>query len=145
MKKYIVLLLCLLFVSHAIVAKETGKKPAAPLLEAQECRHLTEYHPGKDGNAEYQPGVDVRGKPVVEADVNPSVIQPPEKYSFALRVDVAKYIGLTAPTGVMGETRMGTITVENGQVTFNGKPLEGDAETALRALCARQRPEKTPK
>jgi hypothetical protein len=134
MKKYIVVLFCLLFVPQVSFAKE--KKAEEPSLSAQECQYLVEYKPSVDGNADYQPGVDVHGKPVVEADISTSVIQPPEKYSFDLTVDVAKYIGLTKPTGVMGETKMGTITVEKGKVLFDGKPLESDAEAALRALCA---------
>jgi len=39
------------------------------------------------------------------------------------------------PTGLVGESKMGTITVEKGKVKFNGNPLEGDAEAALKALC----------
>jgi hypothetical protein len=136
MKKYIIVLLCLLFVSHTVIAKETAKKSDETLLTAQECQYLTEYQPHKDGSADYQPGVDVHGKPVVEADLTPSVIQPPAVYSFDLTVDVAKYMGLNTPTGLLGETKMGVITVDNGQVSFNGKPLEGDAVSALKALCA---------
>jgi hypothetical protein len=131
MKKLMTVLFVLLLVPCVMAAKEARQKP---VISAEECRYLTAYQPAP--GVEYQPGVDVRGKPVVEADITPSVIQPPEKYSFALTVDVAKYIGLTEPTGVLGEAKMGTITVEGGKVRFNGKPLEGDAEAALVALCA---------
>lgn len=173
MKNIIILLLALLFVSHAAVAKtahkkqeveqnsmfrskdEIGKgtmfrtaedarpekkekkeKSETPLVSKKECDALVAYQPKVDGNVEYKPGVDAHGKPVMEADITPSVIQPPEKISFDLNIDLAKYIGMTVPAGTMGEAKMGTITIEKGQVQFNGKPLEGDAEAALRALCS---------
>ncbi|MCE9507372.1 MAG: hypothetical protein K8R48_03510 [Alphaproteobacteria bacterium] len=131
MKKLMTVLFVLLLAQNALAAEETHEKP---LVTAEDCRFLTAYQPSP--GTEYQPGVDVRGKPVVEADLTPSVIQPPEKYSFDLTVDVMKYIGLTEPTGVLGETKMGTVTVEKGKIMFNGKPLGGDAEAALVALCA---------
>jgi len=140
MKKPVVVLLCLLFCSHPAAAQEKRNESREPLLAEKECRYLTAYQPSPDNNADYKPGVDVRGKPVVGADITPPVIQPPEKYSFNLTVDMAKYIGLTAPTGVEGKTRIGTITVEKGQLRFNGNPLEGDAAAALRALCLAQKP-----
>lgn len=131
MKKLIVVAACLLLVPVFMAAKEARQKP---VISAKDCSYLTAHQPSPD--VEYQPGVDVQGKPVVEADLAPSVIQPPEKYSFRLVVDVAEYIGLTAPAGVEGKTEIGTITVEDGKIKFNGKPLEGDAEAALIALCA---------
>jgi hypothetical protein len=139
MRKFIIVFL-VLAASPALAAKEKEKPALA--VSKQDCEFLAVAHqPSPD--TEYKPDVDVHGKPVMEADISPSVIKPPEKYSFDITVDTAKYMGLTVPAGVMGEAKMGTITVEKGQVKFNGNPLEGDAEAALKALCAEK--DKKPK
>lgn len=118
--------------------KEKSKtvKHYAPVLSDAECQYLTAYQPGVDGDAEYKPGVDAAGNPVAAADMSPSVIQPPEKIEFNLTVDMAKYAGITAPTGLEGQANVGKVSVENGQIKFNGKPLESEQEAKLKAFCA---------
>lgn len=129
MKKFIVALACVCFLTAA-------KKEPELVVSAQDCLSLAVPAPAVA--AEYQPGVDVHGKPVMEADLTPSSVKPPDKYSFDLTVDIARHIGLTVPAGMAGEAKIGAITIENGQVKFNGSPMEGDAEAALKALCTRQ-------
>ncbi|MBI3440425.1 MAG: hypothetical protein HY052_01240 [Proteobacteria bacterium] len=124
---------------------EKSSNNTATLISAEDCQYLTAYQPKVDGDAGYKPGVDAHGKPVMEADITPAVIQPPEKTRFDLTVDLAKYMGIAVPAGFEGKANMGTITVERGQVKFNGKPLEGDAEAALKALCAPHNIVKAPK
>ena len=146
MKKFLyvfVCLLCVLSVSMAM-AKENSKKKApkaesgAELIVAEkECQALMAYQPSAD--TEYQPGVNVHGKPVMEADVTPSVIKPPDTTTFDLAVDVAKYNALPVQAGVISEAKVGTITVEKGQVKFNGTPLEGEEVATLKAICASQK------
>lgn len=98
-------------------------------LPAEACRMLVAPRPAPD--VEYRPGVDVRGKPVVEADLEQSSVKMPESFSFDITVDVAHKSGLEMKGSV------GTVTVEkDGRVTFNGEPLESPQEEALRALCA---------
>lgn len=133
MKKFLMTVSCLLSVFPALAAEEL-------VVPEQECEYLTTYQPSAD--TAYQPGLDVHGKPVMEADITPSVIRPPEKYSFDISVDIAENIGLTVPAGIEGKTKIGTITVEKGQIKFNGTPLEGDAEAALKAICKAQKEKK---
>lgn len=147
MKKILIILVFLLCLPSMLMAKEAPKKKIAKPVEKAElvipekdCQDFLAYQPSAD--TEYQPGVDVHGKPVMEADITPPVIIPPEKYSFDITVDVAKYMGLTVPAGLLGEAKIGTITVEKGQTKFNGNPLEGDAEAALKAICAEQKEQK---
>ena len=80
----------------------------------------------------------------MEADLTPSVVTPPKKYSFDLNVDAAHYLGTTVPAGSQGLMKIGTVTIENGHATFNGKPLEGDAMAALKAVCAARKPNNPP-
>lgn len=140
MKIFFVALICLVPVAaFAADAPPPGDKDLS--ITVSDCQKLVDYQPSAD--VDYKPGVDVNGKPVAPADLATSAtaIKPPEKISFPLKIDVAKYIGLTVPAGVQGKTVIGTIAVENGQVTFNGKPLEGDATAALKALCAAKKPQ----
>jgi hypothetical protein len=149
MKKTFLILICLMLVPVMVSAKVAQKnKIAKPVpgpelvIAEKECQYLS-YQPS--AGTEYQPGVDVHDKPVMEADITPPVVVPPEKYSFDITVDVAKYMGLDTPAGLLGEAKVGTITVEKGQTKFNGNPLEGDAEAALKAICAAQKDKKPPK
>lgn len=115
-----------LFVSYASFADD---------IPPEACRAL----------AEYQPGVDVHGKPVVPADLEEPAVSLPQKYSFDVTVDVAENLGLAIPAGTAGDLTVGTITVEKGKVFFNDKPLDTNAETALRAECEKpqEKDEKT--
>ncbi len=98
------------------------------------CRYLTAHEPA--AGVEYKPSEDVHGKPVVEADLNPSAIAVPETLSFNLSVDIVKYLNLQgAPQGTQLWPSMGVLTLDKNRLYFNGKPLESEQETALRTLC----------
>jgi hypothetical protein len=121
----------------AVVVCAAANAKKAPELDASVCRQMATYHPEAGKEADYKPGVDVHGKPVVEADLNPSQLKVADTVSFDVTVDLAKYAGLAVPEGTESKTAIGTVTVDkDGRMTFNGKPLEGDAEKALRELCA---------
>lgn len=121
----------------ACAASAAEKKAPVPELDPKVCQQMVAYQPDPVNGADYKPGVDVHGKPVVEADINPPVIGVSDKVSFDLTVDLAKYMGIQAPVGLEGEAVMGKIVIDKqGHVTFNGQPLEGPAEAALRELCA---------
>ena len=108
------------------------------LLDEETCKHFVTYKPKIDdnGNVKYRAGVNVNGDPVIEADLTPStIISSEEEYSFPLTIDMAKHIGMNVPAGIMGEARLGSVTVKNGEVKFNGQPIESKAETALKELC----------
>lgn len=114
-----------------------SSKDKTPELDASVCSQMAAYHPEPGQSADYKPGVDVHGKPVVEADLNPSQLKAADTISFDVTVDMAEYAGLAVPAGTETKTAIGTVTVDkDGHMTFNGRPLEGDAERALRALCA---------
>ena len=141
MKNIFVIFICLMLASAAFAA---GQKPVANNdlgITEKDCQAIVDYQPSAD--VDYKPGVDVHGKPVMEADLTPAIVKPPQKYKFDLNVDAAHYLGLTVPPGSQGLMKIGTVTIENGQATFNGNPLEGDAVAALKAACA-AKPAKNP-
>lgn len=109
-------------------------------LSQEACRYLTAYKPGADGSAAYEPGVDVTGKPVVEADIGGSSIPAPDEITFDLSVDMAQYLGLNPVPRPEGFIDLGIISVlPDGTVLHDGQPLESQAESDLRALCYEQK------
>ncbi len=142
MKNFFIALICLISVT-AFAADKTPSADNDLGITDKDCAALVDYQPSAD--VEYKPGVDVHGKPVVEADITPSVVKPPEKYSFDLNVDAAHFLGLAVPPGSQGLMKVGTITIEKGQATFNGNPLEGQAAAALKAICAAKTAKTPPK
>ena len=123
----------LLLVSHPSLAEEG-------VIDLQACRQLVAHKP--DADVAYQPGVDVNGNPVVEADLNASPVKVPNKVTFDVTVDMAQYLGITVPVGLEGQVTMGTVAYEDGVLTFNGEPMEGPAVAALREICDGKKPEK---
>ena len=121
------------FLLIAVLSITSTANAQTVVLQDSTCRYLTEYQtpPG----VEYQSGVDVNGDPVVPADINNNGIRPPDVYEFDLTVDVADYAGIDIPAETEGLARIGTVTVENNQLKFNGEPLKPESERALIALC----------
>lgn len=105
-------------------------------LSAEACRQLVVHQPAQDGDATYRPGVDVHGRPVVEADIGGAALPPPDVVEFRLTVDMAQYLNLNVSPMPEGQIGLGTISVlPDGTVLRDGQPMESGAETALRALC----------
>jgi hypothetical protein len=117
-------------------------------VTAQACKRIVEHVPAKD--VEYKPGVSVRGKAVVPADLNGgSRNLVPDEITINIGVDLADRLGRArakaagqAPTAAnkpilpyTGTAAMGTVTVSNGQVLWNGQPLATDDQAALAAAC----------
>ena len=144
MKKILLALVCMISMM-AFAAEEKPAASTAPAITDKDCASLVEYHPSAD--VDYKPGVDVNGKPVAPADLTPSVVKAPEKFSFDLNLDAAHTIGLPVPAGTQGLMTVGKVTVDttSGEVTWNGQPIEGDAMAALKAACtARKAPDSVP-
>ena len=122
-----------------IVFLLSGIAYADDLVDARACKYLVTYQPSPVNGADYTPGTDVHGKPVVEADISPSPVTIPDNFSFDVDVDVARAVGLPVPSGSQSLTKIGTVTYDKGQLLYNGQPMEGPAEAALIALCKPQK------
>lgn len=110
---------------------------AQPFIDPKLCRMITEYKPGADGSADYVPGVDVQGRPVVEADLDKSPLQMPATTEFDLSIEMAQYLGLAGQKGADGYMPVGHVQInKDGSVLFNGQPMEGQAQANLRAYCS---------
>ena len=143
MKKTVFVVAALVSLSGACLA-EGDKDLLTYQLSDDACAMIVSHQPDNDLNVTYQPGVDVHGKPVVEADLDSAVLPAPEEVSFDLTVDMAQYLGVTTAPKPEGQIGLGRITVKrSGEVLMDGNPLESRQQAALRALCAEEKAAKT--
>ena len=118
---------------------EEVQMPPKPRLEVARdaCERAVSYSSGSA--ADYVPGVDVHGKEVVPADVDPSVVlNLPERFDIPLQLDIASHFGGAVATYPFDTNLpVGTITLDlaKNQLLFNGKPLNPQQQEDLQALC----------
>ncbi len=126
-------------------------------LSTADCRQLVQHVPKDD--VTYKPGVDVRGKAVVPADVGGGYdVKMPESIDIQIGIDLADRLALrdakrTQPTTpglpgaptptppvrkVMpfeGKAPLGTLSVKGNDVYWNGQRLASGDERALSEAC----------
>ena len=104
-----------------------------------DCARLARHYPAPD--VAYQPGRDVRGKPVVPADLDGgNGLVLPEAVVIPIEVDLFDRYGIPA-NGInyKGDIFIGEVVVDvaTGRAIFNGQPLQSEAEAELAARCQR--------
>ena len=105
-------------------------------VDKRTCKKLIKHAPA-DGGA-YTPGVDVRGKKVVGANVaGSSPIKLPKDISFDYGVDLEEKYGLGSSGASTGNPTIGRVTVRGSRVFWNGQPLDGGDRSAIAAECRR--------
>lgn len=110
----------------------TAKAKETVVILSEDCRRLIRHVPAAD--VAYTPGVDVYGRKVAPADVNGgSRIELPTTFTFVL-----EYQPLEDEEELDQTTlALGAVMVdENGEVFFNGRPINDDSEVELARLCA---------
>ena len=107
------------------------------VVDSATCRALVAHVPAAD--VAYRPGVDVQGRRVAGADLEPS--SPPvlaREFSFDLQVDLAGRVPahsrLFEPALTVGRITM----TADGRFAFNGQPLGDPERVAIAELCARR-------
>lgn len=108
-------------------------------VSRHDCARLVEHRARAD--VEYKPGVDVRGRPVKPADLNPGpVIGVPQSFSFDANIDLKKFGVSSNSVLFQPSAGVGKIMVEDGgrRVLYDGQSLGNREQEALVALC-RQR------
>jgi len=130
----------LLLLLLALPAVAQTKAPTKVEVTAADCRRLFVEHRAAPDVA-YRPGVDVRGRPVASADLNPATqIKVPETVTMDVAVDMSRYgvpvsSPLYRPNIKLGEVR---VDVASGRVLYNGEPLGNPEMEALRETCRRE-------
>lgn len=102
-------------------------------MSATDCARLVPHQP--DPGVAFQPGVDARGRPVAPADLTPAPKVVPDRLWFVLSVDLARRLG--GP--LQGDLPLGIVSIEQGRVLFDGRPLAAGDRTALEAACRQAR------
>jgi len=110
-------------------------------VSLDDCKRLTR-HTARDDVA-YKAGVDVHGKAVVPADLQPSDVLPlgaikvPDEIVIDFGLDLAGRYGFGAAT--LFDATAGIAIIEydlaSGGLTFNGKPLLSEDALAIERAC----------
>lgn len=118
----------------------TASAAQAEDIAPMECQ-LLPVHVAKDDVA-YKPGVDVKGKKVVPADLDAPTMDLPKTILIPLSVDMSDKLQNNGVDGAMMEAPLGMLEIHpNGRVVYNGK----DLTPQVYALCGRETvPELTP-
>ncbi len=120
------------------------------VVRGSDCNRLVQSH--KPGGADYVPGVDVSGKPVVSADAGGGYnMALPEAIDIQIGVDLADRLARrdakknNPPTAekdlqrkVMpyeGKVALGTLTVKGNEAFWNGERMLPQDQVALAEAC----------
>lgn len=124
--------ICLLAAIPMLFVPAWGEEPDDPCARAVLAKRT-------DG-ADYKPGVDVYGRPVATADLNPTLqLAPPPVIEFPVTLDGLKRLGLDRSGQMEGKIGVATVRIENGRVTINGQDLSGEDPADVIALCRESR------
>jgi hypothetical protein len=132
MKMFFLSLIVLVFAS----ANYGLAEEVSVVATKESCRKLVAHHPSV--GVAYTPGVDVKGRPVVPADLPSSgglAGQLPKEFEFSIAVNPLK--GSAANRFAETKLDLGRIRfdAQTGVVTYNGKPLQGVAYNDLVQKC----------
>ena len=128
--------------SAVALADEVGVGGGKPVIGRQDCEALATYHTPPGVN--YQPGVDVNGRPVAPADLpGTNSYQLPRRVQFDVVINPMTYAGGqgagSAAAGQYANTMLPVahvaIDLATGEATIDGKPMDSDQEAYLRRIC----------
>lgn len=143
------------YITPCFLALACFAEPALALtitVDDAACRSFATHRPAP--GVEYRPGVDVRGRPVVPADLNQGFTLDERDIVIEVGADLARRLDSSAARGSRTTTvrrpagtalpqsafgtgvSVGILTFEAGQLLFNGRPLNDPFEEELAALCS---------
>lgn len=130
-----------LWVGLALLAVPVWAGEATKLnVTKQDCARLTRHLPAANVSADYQPGVDAKGRKVAPADLpgSPNTqIALPEVITIDLGFNLFDKYGLGAGGLYKGEGKVGTVSVKGDKVYFNDQLLGNADQAAVADACRR--------
>ncbi len=122
-----------LFLLAAALAAAHEKATVA--ITRADCARLVAHVPGPD--VAYEPGVDVYGREVTPADLGGAPrIELPETILIDIEIDLQARFGIPIdPTQYDPDAEVGEVVYKDGRFTFNGQPLQDEAQAELAARC----------
>ena len=104
---------------------------ARAVISRDDCQRLVRHVPAAD--VAYQGGQDVYGRPVAEADLAGGFqLDLPSRFSFDLEYQPLARDDLDLSTFSVGRV---SVDVISGAVTYNGRPMQSEAQAELSARC----------
>ena len=100
------------------------------------CNHVVAHQPSAD--VAYKPGVDVNGNSVAPANLNNDPqIGVPKEIVIPITIDLQQRLGHSKTDRKYdSDAQIGVVTYRDGQVFYNGKPLQGgQTEIKIAAAC----------
>lgn len=100
------------------------------------CRMLVRHYP--DPGVVYQPGVDVKGRPVLPADLGLQLPLGPLLPEVVLALPLDRFAPRILKRGLgRSDVIVGRITLDplSGDVLFNGRPMDDGRRQTVVALC----------
>ncbi len=99
--------------------------------EPVECRILSAHQVRSD--VHFVPGQDVKGRPVVPADINSAPMALPDVITAPLTIDLASRLqNMSVPAGIDMKSPLGFLEIyKNGRVVYDGRDITSQAY----ALC----------
>ncbi len=95
--------------------------------EQEFCTAVAKY---QSGGADYVPGVDVHGKPVVGADLNSGMKPMFDPVVIPIEIDIAERFGLELPEGMAMKPEIAHVKIySDGRVEYNDTDVTKDTET----------------
>ncbi len=118
-------------------APAAAHEKATVAITRADCARLVAHVPGP--GVAYEPGVDVYGREVAPADLGGAPrIELPETILIDIEVDLFERFGIPAnPALYEADAEVGAVLYQDGRFTFNGQPLQDEAEAELAARCQR--------
>ena len=109
--------------------------PAEVIITRADCARLVEHVPAPD--VAYQPGVDAYGRAVAPAELDGGTpIQAPETLRIPIEIDLFDRFGIPAnPALYESDIPIGEVIYRDGRLTFEGQPLQDEAQAELAARC----------
>ena len=120
---------------NATVPTTTGAAITTVAITRADCARLVAHVP--DPDVAYEPGVEVYGREVAPADLGGAPrIELPETILIDIEIDLQARFGIPAnPTLYDPDAEVGEVAYRDGRFTFNGQPLQDEAQAELAARC----------
>ena len=122
-------------VAAPVAAHEKAPVAISVAITRADCARLVAHVP--DPDVAYRPGVDVHGREVVPADLGGAPrIELPETILIDIEIDLLARFGIPAnPALYDPDAEVGEVAYRDGRFTFNGQPLQDEAQAELAARC----------
>ena len=116
-------------------APAAAHEKATVAITRADCARLVAHVP--DPDMAYQPGVDVYGRAVAPADLGGAPrVELPETVLIDIEVDLLARFGIPANEVLFDpDAEVGEVVYRDGRFTFNGQPLQDQAQAELAARC----------